>query len=213
MRQARAVLWDLDGTLVDSQPYWFESETELARRHGFAWTEEDSLALVGLDMMDAGRYVCGLTTRPLTPEQVVEELIDGVVWRMQEHVPWRPGARELLEALASRGVPNALVTMSYRRFVTPVLAALPRNTFAAIVTGDEVSRGKPHPDPYLAGATATGVEASACVAVEDSLTGMRSALAAGCRVLVVPSHAPVPTEAHRHATSLTALSVDEVLAV
>ncbi len=106
-------------------------------------------------------------------------------------MPWRPGAVELLADLRAQGVPCALVTMSYRRFVAPILAGLPAGTFDVVVTGDTVSQGKPHPEPYLKAAAQLGVDPERTLAVEDSNTGTRSAEAAGCTVLVVPNHVPV----------------------
>ena len=115
-----------------------------------------------------------------------------MIARVRQEVPWRPGARELLAQLRAAGVPCALVTMSYRRFVEPVLAALPPDTFAAVVTGDRVDQGKPHPEPYLrAAAPSSGWTRRTCLAIEDSNTGCRSAEAAGCAVLAVPNHVPV----------------------
>ena len=98
---------------------------------------------------------------------------------------------ELLTDLAAHDVPCALVTMSCRRFVAPILARLPGRAFTEVVTGDAVTRGKPDPEPYLKGAAGLGVEAADCVAIEDSNPGARSAESAGCTVLVVPNHVPV----------------------
>jgi HAD superfamily hydrolase (TIGR01509 family) len=117
--------------------------------------------------------------------------LDRVIAAVETAVPWRPGAVELLADLQQRGVPCALVTMSYRRFVAPILAALPDGTFAEVITGDGVLHGKPHPEPYLKAARALGVDPADCLAIEDSNTGARSAEAAGCTVLVVPNHVPV----------------------
>ena len=186
-----AVLWDMDGTLVDTEPYWIRTEFDLIESYGGSWSHEQALQLVGNDLLVSGRTIVEQTGIPLTPEEVVERLLDGVVEQMRHAVPWRPGARELLGELKASGVPTALVTMSYRRFVDPVLAALPERTFDAIVTGDVVSRGKPHPEPYLMAASLLGVEAAACLAIEDSGTGAASAEAAGCTVLVVPNHVHV----------------------
>jgi HAD superfamily hydrolase (TIGR01509 family) len=127
-----------------------------------------------------------------TPMEIVEELLDGVVARVKQDVPWRPGARELLARLRELEVPCALVTMSWRRFAEPVIDALPAGSFAAVVCGDEVSHGKPHPEPYLRAAELVGFAAADTVAIEDSPTGTTSAVAAGCQVLVVPSHVAVP---------------------
>ena len=186
-----AVLWDMDGTLVDTEPYWVDTEYALAATYGGTWSQEHALNLVGNDLLDCGRYIREHMGIDLEPSQIVEELLDGVVARIEDEVPWCPGAVDLLADLGEAGLPCALVTMSYRRFVAPILSALPAETFGAIVTGDSVSRGKPHPEPYLKAAALLGVEAAYCLAVEDSNTGARSAEAAGCMVLVVPNHVPV----------------------
>jgi HAD superfamily hydrolase (TIGR01509 family) len=189
---ARAVLWDFDGTLVDTEPYWIEEEYALVESFGARWSQAHALALVGNDLLDSGRYIVEHTGIPLTPAEVVDRLLDGVVVHLRREVPWRPGAVELLADLRSAGVPCGLVTMSYQRFVAPALAALPEGTFDCVVTGEQVPRGKPHPDPYLRAAGLLGVPPEDCVAVEDSNTGAASAGAAGCRVVVVPNHVEVP---------------------
>lgn len=186
------VLWDMDGTLVDTEPYWIETEFELAERYGATWSREHALALVGNDLLVSGRYIRDHMGIDLTPEEVVEQLLDGVVARVEGSVPWCPGAREQLLSLGAEDVPCALVTMSWTRFVDPILAELPADTFAAVVTGDQVTRGKPHPEPYLTAAARLGVDPAQCLAVEDSTTGAASASAAGCEVLVVPNHIDVP---------------------
>jgi HAD superfamily hydrolase (TIGR01509 family) len=193
-----AVLWDMDGTLVDTEPYWMEAEFELADRFGGEWSHEHGLNLVGNDLLESGRYIrehmfpdAASDGARLEPAEIVETLLDGVVARVERQVPWRPGAVELLLALREAGVPCALVTMSYRRFVAPILDHLPEGTFSELITGDAVTRGKPHPEPYLKAAAALGVRPADCVAIEDSNTGTRSAEDAGCTVLVVPAHVPV----------------------
>jgi len=186
-----AVLWDMDGTLVDTEPYWTVAELALAERYGGTWSAGRSLEVVGFDLLDAGRYMREHMGIDVEPEQIVEELLDSVVAQVRRAVPWRPGARELLAALRSDGVPCALVTMSYTRFVEPILAGLPADTFAAVVTGDTVDRGKPHPEPYLTAARLLDVLAGECLAIEDSDPGATSASAAGCTVLCVPLHVPI----------------------
>jgi HAD superfamily hydrolase (TIGR01509 family) len=186
-----AVLWDMDGTLVDTEPAWMEAEYALAARHGRTWSHEQALELVGNDLLVSGRYLrdqLGIATRP---EQIVEELLDDVVESVRREVPWRPGARELLASLVEVGVPCGLVTMSYTRFVEPILAGLPDDSFTVVVTGDSVARGKPHPEPYLTAARLLDVLASECLAIEDSPTGVASAEAAGCTVLCTPLHVSV----------------------
>lgn len=186
-----AVLCDMDGTLVDTEPYWIETEFALAKKYDGSWSKEHALNLVGNDLLESGRYIREHMGIELEPAQIVEELLDGVVARVEESVPWCPGAVEFLARLGESGVPCALVTMSYRRFVAPILAALPAGTFAEVVTGDTVSQGKPHPEPYLKAASLLGVDPADCLAIEDSNTGARSAETAGCTVLVVPNHVPV----------------------
>ena len=186
-----AVLWDMDGTLVDTEPYWIDAEYALARKYGGTWSEEHALNLVGNDLVTSGLYIREHMGIDVEPAVIVEELLDRVVGRIEERVPWRPGAVELLTDLRAAGIPCALVTMSYLRFVEPVLRVLPPGTFAEVVTGDAVSRGKPDPEPYLKAAQGLGLHPSACLAIEDSNTGARSAVAAGCTVLVVPHHVPV----------------------
>jgi HAD superfamily hydrolase (TIGR01509 family) len=202
-----AVLWDMDGTLVDTEPYWMQVEQELVESHGGVWTREHALQLVGNDLIDSGRYIREHGGVELPPEEIVDILLDGVVAHVEKDVPWRPGARELLAGLRAEGTPCALVTMSYERFVAPVLAALPKGSFDVVVTGDNVSRGKPHPEPYLHAARLLGVEPSGCLAIEDSDTGARSAEAAGCLVLVVENHVPVaPSERRIFLDTLTGVT-------
>ena len=186
-----AVLWDMDGTLVDTEPYWIESEFELVEKYGGKWSTEHALNLVGNDLIESGRYIREHGGIDLEPADIVEELLDRVVAHVRRRVPWRPGAVELLADLRAHDVRCALVTMSYRRFVEPILAALPEGTFEVVVTGDAVTRGKPHPEPYQTAAAVLGVDPADTLAIEDSNTGARSAEAAGCTVLVVPNHVPV----------------------
>ncbi|WP_307833275.1 HAD family hydrolase [Pimelobacter simplex] len=192
MNLPAAVLWDMDGTLVDTEPYWMATEEAIAAEHGGTWTHEDAMQLVGNDLIVSGEYIKAKLGLAQSAEEVVEMLLDGVVDQVRHAVPWCPGARELLLALHDAGVPCALVTMSYQRFVAPILEHLPPETFRVIVTGDMVDNGKPHPEAYLTAAAALGVDPAACIAVEDSPTGATSAAAAGCTVLVVPNHVPVP---------------------
>lgn len=186
-----AVLWDMDGTLVDTEPYWIATEFAMAEKYGGTWSEEHALNLVGKALLDSGDYIRVHMDIDRTPQQIVDELLDGVVARVEQDIPWRPGARELLVDLGDRGIPCALVTMSWQRFVDPILAQLPAGTFASVVTGDRVEFGKPHPEPYLTAAAELGLAPEECVAIEDSNTGAKSAVAAGCTVLCVPNHVPI----------------------
>jgi HAD superfamily hydrolase (TIGR01509 family) len=209
-----AVLWDMDGTLVETEPYWIESEYELVEEHGGTWSHEHALNLVGNDLLVSGRYIREHSGIDIEPSQIVEELLDKVVARIERAMPWRPGAVELLADLRANDVRCALVTMSYRRFVDPVLAGLPEGTFEVVVTGDAVSQGKPHPEPYEKAAAFLGVDPVDTIAVEDSNTGARSAEAAGCRVVVVPNHVPVlPGDNRVLLDSLSGLTTEGLVSV
>ena len=120
-----AVLWDMDGTLVDTEPYWIATEYAMAEKYGGTWSEEHAMNLVGNALLESGDYIRVHMGIDRTPQQIVDELLDGVVARVEVDVPWRPGARELLTDLHGHGVPCALVTMSWQRFVDPILARLP----------------------------------------------------------------------------------------
>lgn len=185
-----AVLWDMDGTLVDTEPYWFAAERDLVDEFGNGrWPDDLAQGMVGFDLLDGAAYLQRHGGVELPADEIVDRLLDGVIARLHRHIPWRPGALALLDELRAAGVPCALVTMSWRRFVDPVLAALPERTFGAVITGDEVpiGEGKPSPTPYLLGAEALGVDPADCVAIEDSPTGVAAALGAGCRVLGIPN--------------------------
>lgn len=188
-----AVLWDMDGTLVDTEPHWIASEHELAAEHGKPWTEQDSLELVGSGLLDAAAHIRHRLESSMTPEEIVEYMMVRVIAKMSEGLPWRPGAAELVRGFMDAGVPQALVTMSYAPIAAPVVEAL---GFETVVTGDVVEYPKPHPQPYLLAAQRLGVDITRCLAIEDSTTGAASANSAGCWVVAVPHTVRVP-EAER----------------
>ena len=191
MTELQAVLWDMDGTLVDTEPYWFDIEFELVAEFGDTWTEADAKSLVGFDLLDSAHELRTRGGVELDPVEVVERMLDGVIRRVAEQLPWRPGAPELLAECVAAEIPCVLVTMSWRRLADAVVASAPPGSFVASITGDEVSNGKPHPEPYLAAAAAIGVDPATCVAIEDSPTGVASAMAAGCATLGVPHVVPI----------------------
>lgn len=209
-----AVLWDMDGTLVDTEPYWIAAERALVESFGNEWPDHHAHALIGSDLLEAAEYMREHGGVPLAPEEIVDRMIEAVVTELNRSITWRPGARELLAELAEAGVPCALVTMSWRRLAEPVVAALPMGTISVAVTGDAVERGKPHPDPYLLAAKRLGVDPADCVAIEDSPTGLRSARAAGCRVVAVPNVVPLdPAPDVTLVRSLRDLSLDDLEAL
>jgi beta-phosphoglucomutase-like phosphatase (HAD superfamily) len=166
-----AVLWDLDGTLVDTEPSWMAAEYALAERHGATWTHADALSLVGNDLRTTGRLIVEGMGLPLSVDEVVDELVPAVVASIERELVVRPGARELLTALQEAGVPCGLVTMSYEPIARAVVDVLGDDVFAAVVTGDSVRHGKPHPEPYLTAAAMLGVAPADCTAIEDSPPG------------------------------------------
>jgi HAD superfamily hydrolase (TIGR01509 family) len=187
-----AVLWDMDGTLVDTEPYWIAAEHELVAEHGGVWTEQHAHALVGNPLLVSAEYIRSHGGVDLPPPQIVEDLLDRVVAAVDRHVPWRPGVPELLAELAESGVPCALVTMSYTRLAAAVTRHLPADAFRAVVTGDEVLHGKPDPEAYLTAAARLAVPPADCLALEDSPAGVASAEAAGVPVVAVPHVVPLP---------------------
>lgn len=186
------VLWDMDGTLIDTEPYWMEAENDLIESHGGTWSDAQAFQLVGNALIVSGRIIKEQTGIPLTPEEIVDALLERVVVKLREHVPWRPGARELLLAARDAGLPCALVTMSYESFARVLVDSLPAGTFEVVVTGDMVEHGKPHPEPYLRAAHDLALAPEQCVAIEDSATGVRSAVAAGVPTLAVPHLVEIP---------------------
>ncbi|GAB6857801.1 HAD family hydrolase [Microbacterium xylanilyticum] len=182
----RAVLWDMDGTLVDTEPYWMDAETDLVESFGGTWTHEQALQLVGNGLIDSAVILQGAGVR-MGAQEIVDELTERVRVRLQQDgVPFRPGAKELLRALRSEGVPTALVTMSLRRMAEDIVSLIGFEAFDVIVGGDDVERPKPFPDPYLQAADALGVDIAHAVALEDSPTGLQAALSARAVTIGVP---------------------------
>jgi len=190
-RLPQAVLWDMDGTLVDTEPYWMTAEHELVEAHGGTWTDEDAMSLVGNPLLESARIIRERGGVDLPVEEIVAFLIGRVIDQVRVEVPWQPGARELLATLRDAGVPCALVTMSYRELAEPVADLAPEGAFQLLVCGDEVERGKPDPEPYLVAAERLGVDVTKCVAIEDSPAGIASARAAGAATLGVEAVVPV----------------------
>lgn len=203
-----AVLWDMDGTLVNTEPLWMAAETELVESWGGTWTHEDGLTLVGNPMKVSGEILQGRGVG-LTVDEIVDFLNTRVAAAVAEHTPWQPGARELLAAVAEAGVPQALVTSSYRELADPF--ARVAGVFAAVVAGDEVDRPKPDPQPYLLAAERLGVDIADCVVVEDSPAGITSGVASGARVLAVEVFRAIPDIAGLSVTrSLADVSVADL---
>ncbi|MBP1300304.1 HAD family phosphatase [Curtobacterium sp. ODYSSEY 48 V2] len=208
-----AVLWDMDGTIIDTEPIWQQSQVELTDRYGAEWTHEDGLSLVGSGLERSGEILRDRGV-DMEVEEIVLWMTDYVTQRLQGgELPWRPGARELVEELHDRGIPTALVTMSRRTMALVTADALGARGFRVVVAGDDVDRPKPHPDAYLAAAAQLGVDPTACIAIEDSATGVASAVASGAVTVAVEHIVPLSEIAGGdvHLTTLADVDVDRLV--
>jgi len=181
-----AVLWDMDGTLVDSEHYWSISQNRLAQQYGATWTEEDEKGVIGSSLYDSSDLIkrkFGIEDRSV--QEIIDHLTDEVIEQLRQVLPWRPGALELLLDLKQAGIKTALVTMSMRRMALAVAESIPFAAFDVVIAGDDVKYGKPHPEPYLKAAKSLGVDPADCIAFEDSMTGLNSAAAAGTHAIGV----------------------------
>lgn len=197
----RAVLFDMDGTLVDSEKLWDISLAALYEHHGGVLTPEVRGSMVGGSADDTIRTVytdLGLEQDPAAMAESDRWLHDYTAELFDGGLPWCDGAKELLEALAAEGIPMALVTNTKRALTDRALNSIGSQYFSASVCGDEVPQGKPAPDVYQRAAALLDLEPDACLAIEDSVTGTAAAESAGCPVLVVPNDVAVPTGPRRH---------------
>ena len=192
-----AVLWDMDGTLIDSEPYWMKSEGAFAKANNTIWTEQDGLSLVGMSLYDSSKIIKERVGSDLEPEQIIEKLTDEVTAQLKQEIFWRPGAKELLLLLRKKKIKTALVTMSMHRMAKQVADSIGFDAFDVIVAGDDVRHGKPHPEPYLKAAELLREKPEDCVAFEDSLTGLRSAEAANTKAVGVKNIVEIPMEPGR----------------
>ncbi|MEV4685868.1 HAD family hydrolase [Streptomyces kurssanovii] len=187
----QAVFLDMDGTLVDTEGFWWDAEVEVFADLGHRLDEAWRDVVVGGPMTRSAGYLIEATGADIGLAELTVLLNDKFEERISRGVPLMPGAARLLAELAAHNVPTALVSASHRRIIDRVLASLGPQHFALSVAGDEVPRTKPHPDPYLLAAQGLGAEPARCAVVEDTATGVASAEAAGCRVVAVPSVAPI----------------------
>jgi HAD superfamily hydrolase (TIGR01509 family) len=188
----------MDGTIVDTEPYWIAAEHALVEAHGGTWSHKQAMQLVGQSLT----FSAGILQQAgvdLEIRQIIDLLTAEVVASVRKSVPWRPGARELLEDLHVAGVRCALVTMSEGPLAREVVASLPRPYFEVVVTGDTVAQGKPHPEAYLKAVDLLREEdpdlaIHHCVALEDSAPGVAAAVASGVATVAIPHIVPLPED-------------------
>ncbi|GAA1928885.1 HAD family phosphatase [Streptomyces sodiiphilus] len=186
-----AVLLDMDGTLVDTEGVWWDAEVEVFASLGHHLTDEHRTVVAGGPMSRSATYLIDVTGADITLEDVSVLIDAAFLNRIERGVTLMPGARRLLTELVVHRVPTALVSASHRPVVERMLRALGPENFEITVAGDDLARSKPHPDPYLTAAGLLGAAPLHCVTVEDTATGVASAEAAGCQVVVVPSVNPI----------------------
>lgn len=196
-----AVLLDMDGTLLDTEGLWWEAEVAVFARLGHRLDDSWRGVVVGGPMTRSAGYLIEATGAAIALEELSGLLNDAFEERIARDLPLMPGAARLLGELHSARVPTALVSASHRRIIDRALPALGAHHFAHTVAGDEVTRTKPHPEPYLHAARRLGVDPARCLVIEDTATGVASAEAAGCRVLAVPSVTPIPAATRRTVVS------------
>jgi HAD superfamily hydrolase (TIGR01509 family) len=190
-RTLQAVLFDMDGLLVDSEPAWTRAERSAFEWLGGTWGPEVKAACVGRRLDDMAAELIRLAPSDVPVAAVVERLDADVAHLFAEGLASKPGALALLDALAAARVRLALVSSTRRPLVKAALRAFGDQRFDVLVTGEDVERPKPDPEPYLLAARRLGVDPAGCVVLEDSPAGVSSGVAAGCRVVAVPSGVPI----------------------
>jgi HAD superfamily hydrolase (TIGR01509 family) len=176
----------MDGTLVDTEPYWMAAETALVESFGGTWTAEQAIQLVG-NGLDDSAMILRAAGVDMSPDAIIAHLTDEVRSALgTQGVPFRPGARELLRDLRAAGIRTALVTMSLHRMARSVVDLIEFDAFEHIIAGDDVAHPKPHPAPYLQAAELLDIDIADALVIEDSVTGLRSGLASGAVTVGVP---------------------------
>ena len=205
-----AVLWDMDGTLVDTEPFWIQARADLAAEYNVPWSEADAAFFVGKPLPVSAAEMRSRGVALAEPE-LINRLVHQVLDAIRDRIPWRPGAQELLARLAHARIPCALVTQAFRPVAEFIAQSAGSGALLKVVAGDDVTHGKPHPEPYLTAAASLGIRPGDCIAIEDTDTGAASAVAAGMTVLVIPHLAPVPDGPSRSTReTLTGITLDDL---
>lgn len=209
---AAAVLFDMDGLLIDSEPLWTIAEIELANQLGGVWSDEVKAAIIGTRIDTAIGIILewyDVAREPADVRAAMDWLLKRMVELYHEHLPLMPGAIELIDGVRALGVKTALVSSSYRVLVEAALDTIGRERFDLTLTGDEVTHGKPHPEPYLRACELLSVVPDRAIVLEDAMSGVRSGEAAGATVVAVPWIAPIEATPTRPVVdSLAAITAD-----
>lgn len=208
-----ALLWDFDGTLVDSEKSWHAAERRLATEWGATLTPADQKSMTGLSLRDSALTLMRIAGRTdADPDEYAQVLNDYALEDMQRQgVEFRPGARALLDAAAAAGVRQALVSATFVSVLETILAGLDSHPYEVVVGGDMVTEGKPGPEPYLVAVGRLGLEVRDCLALEDSIPGTTSAERAGLATLGIPFEQEIaPATRRRLVSTLSGLTLAEV---
>ena len=207
-----AVFFDMDGLMVDSEPQWLISETELTAQYGYSWQAEDQVACLGGPLTRVGHYMYEKCNHAQSPQFFTQQLIQTQALKMRAHTPMMPGAYELVKDLQNNGIKTGLVSASPRIIVDAVLDRIGHDLFPFSITSDDVVRTKPHPDAYIKAASISESDISNCLIFEDSLTGVQAAISSGAWLIAVP-HLVVVEESVRVRSikSLEQLNFDKLV--
>jgi HAD superfamily hydrolase (TIGR01509 family) len=194
MRMRAAVIFDLDGVLIDSEDTWNRAREQLVEECGGVWRADAQRAMMGMSSVEWSRYMREQLGAPMSEEAISARVVERLEHIYRRQLPLIPGAREAVRALSPRW-PLAIASSANRALIALVLElACLSDCFGAMVSSEEVPRGKPAPDVYLEAARRIGCEPSSCAAVEDSANGIRSASEAGMKVVAIPNHAFTPPD-------------------
>jgi HAD superfamily hydrolase (TIGR01509 family) len=186
-----AILFDMDGLFIDSEPEWHAAETEMMRSYGYDWQPADQLQCLGGPLARVTEYMSGCLKGSIKPEVLAKEIIDEMTTRLSSATTYMPGAIEFSELVSQARIPQALVSASPRTLVNAVVSNLDQNYFKETVAAGDIERTKPFPDPYLHAAKLLDVDISSCLIFEDSQTGITAATASGAFVVAIPHYIEV----------------------
>ena len=213
----QAVLFDMDGTLINSEPYWLIAETELMSRYGHTWSPQDQAYCIGGPLPKVGAYMSNLAQGAEDALYFETELVRLVAEQFKKGLEFMPGAEELVHDLVASSIPMALVSASPRLLVDSAIELLPAGTFISSVSSQDVKVSKPHPESYLLAATHLEVDITRCLVLEDSKTGIDAGLSSGAVVIGIPHIITYPPSKRLHLrrdlVGLTTSHVQEIFRI